>query len=114
MRTSTKHDDSEWEQEATKVEVTKPASIVYSVRFSPEELGRIRSIAKARNVKAGELIRESTLQHLREPENVDIAVAAPSADKVVYIGDRQKSHGMPQTHTGAPRDERYFAEIKMA
>ena len=69
-------DQEEWSEQAEESSVKKPASVVYSVRFSPAELTELRRIAADRQVPLSELIRTSAIRHVREPDSSNVDVSA--------------------------------------
>ncbi len=52
------------EEEEITVEVRKPLSTVFSVRFTPKELALIRAEADRTGIKMGALIKESVRQYV--------------------------------------------------
>ncbi len=74
-----KDDPEEWSDQAVEAEVARPPSIVYSVRFSSDELAELRRAAKTRRVTLSELVRTSAVEHVRESRDLQVHAAAPSA-----------------------------------
>ncbi len=72
-----RNDPAEWTEDAEKVRARPRGSVVYSVRFSPDELSDLRRLARFRGVTLSELIRSSVVQHARETDQPSVQASAP-------------------------------------
>lgn len=81
-----KSDEGEWADEAVEATVGRTQSIVYSVRFQKQELAELRRVAAAEGVTLSELIRASTLDHVRESRQPGVEVASPQAKILFFSG----------------------------
>ena len=61
-------EEGEWSEKPEKLAVSRPPSVVYSVRFNRSELEELRVAAKARGMTLSELIRRAVLAHVREAD----------------------------------------------
>ena len=61
-------EEGEWSDKPEKLAVSRPPSVVYSVRFNRSELEELRVAAKARGMTLSELIRRAVLAHVREAD----------------------------------------------
>ena len=61
-------EEGEWSEKPEKLAVSRPPSVVYSVRFNRSELEELRVAARARGMTLSELIRRAVLAHVREAD----------------------------------------------
>ncbi len=96
-----KEDAEEWEQEGEKPSEVRPTSIVFSVRFKPEEMARIKQAADSEAVRISDLLRQAVLQYISSTRRPKLSIEAPANSKFVITN--VELAGPP---TEAPRLER--------
>ena len=70
-------DESQWEDEPEEATVNRPASVVYSVRFAPNEIEEIRRSAAEMGVTPSEFVRRAAFEKIHRiaaPKNYTSAV----------------------------------------
>jgi hypothetical protein len=60
---ATRGDSAQWSAKAVKAKVRRPGSIVFSIRFSKDELEEVRVKAESEGLKVSEFIRRATLEY---------------------------------------------------
>jgi len=78
-----KEDAEEWEEEGAKPAEGKPTSIVFSVRFKPEEMARIKQLADMEAIRISDLLRQAVLQYISSARRPRITVGAPTDSRFV-------------------------------
>jgi len=96
-----KEDAEEWEEEGEKPSEGRPTSIVFSVRFKPEEMARIKELADREAIRISDLLRQAVLQYVSLARRPKITVGAPRDSRFVITN--VELAGPP---TEAPRPER--------
>ena len=96
-------EEGEWSEKPEKLAVSRPPSVVYSVRFNRSELEELRAAAKARGMTLSELIRRAVLAHVREAD-------VPNAS-VTHVG-KGLILKWPK-HLGAARTQNLEAETSV-
>jgi len=88
----TRRDDtSSWETEPTKANVRHTGTVVFSVRFSPEELAFIRDKAEEKGITVSELIRGAAIREVTTALSTNVLVSfeelVPGYDFVAMGGE---------------------------
>ena len=96
-----KEDAGEWENEGEKPSEGRPTSIVFSVRFKPEEMARIKQAADSEAVRISDLLRQAVLQYVSSSRRPRVTVGAPTDSRFVITNVEL---GGPDTE--APRPQR--------
>ena len=78
-----KEDAEEWEEEGEKPSEGRPTSIVFSVRFKPEELAWIKQVADSEAVRISDLLRQAILQYLSSSRRPRLTIEAPAGKFVI-------------------------------
>ncbi|MFQ5879556.1 MAG: DUF6290 family protein [Dehalococcoidia bacterium] len=60
-------DMSLWAEKPTRAKVRKGGSVVFSIRFTPDELEMLRRRADVQGITVSELIRQAVLESMAEP-----------------------------------------------
>ena len=95
-----KEDAEEWEEEGEKPSEGRPTSIVFSVRFKPEEMARIKQAADSEAVRISDLLRQAVLQYVSSSRHPRLTIEAPAGKFVIT---NVELAGPP---TEAPRPQR--------
>jgi hypothetical protein len=91
----------EWEEEGEKPSEGRPTSIVFSVRFKPEEMARIKQAADTEAIRISDLLRQAVLHYISSARRPKLTIEAPANSKFVITN--VELAGPP---TEAPRPER--------
>ncbi len=78
-------DVSTWSTQAAQVEVAKEPAVVFSVRFSPQEIRNLRRQADKRGVTISTYVRDAVLEH-SAPVGSTCIVWKASPDVAAVIG----------------------------
>jgi hypothetical protein len=78
-----KDDTGEWEEEGQKPSQERPTSIVFSVRFKPEEMARIKQAADSDAVRISDLLRQAVLQYVSSSRRPRLTIEAPAGKFVI-------------------------------
>jgi hypothetical protein len=78
-----KDDAEEWEDEGEKPSEVRPASIVFSIRFKPEEMAWIKEVADSEAIRISDLLRQAVLQYVSSARWPSLAVETPTEIRFV-------------------------------
>jgi len=78
-----KEDAEEWEEEGEKPSEGRPTSIVFSVRFKPEEMARIKQAADSEAIRISDLLRQAVLQYVSSSRRPKLTIEAPAGKFVI-------------------------------
>jgi len=78
-----KEDPGEWEEEGDKPSEVRPTSIVFSVRFKPEEMAWIKQVTDAEAIRISDLLRQAVLQYISSARRPRLAIEAPAGKFVI-------------------------------
>lgn len=70
-----REEEDEWSDKPEELKVSRPPSVVYSIRLSRPELEELRAAADAEGISLAELIRRSALTHVREEDTPNASVS---------------------------------------
>jgi len=97
-----KEDAEEWEQEGEKPSEVRPTSIVFSVRFKPEEMAWIKQVADSEAVRISDLLRQAVLQYVSSSRRPRLTIGAPADSKFVITNVELAG---PPTEAPRPKKE---------
>ena len=97
-----KEDAEEWEEEGEKPSEPRPTSIVFSVRFKPEEMGWIKQLAEREAIRISDLLRQAVLQYVSSARRPRITIGAPTDSRFVMTNVELAG---PPTEARRPRRE---------
>ncbi len=100
-----KDDAGEWEEEGEKPSGGRPSSIVFSVRFKPEEMARIKQLADTDAIRISDLLRQAVLQYISSARRPTVVIQAPGATFAMRNGELA---GLP---TEAPRPKKELPQL---
>jgi hypothetical protein len=78
-----KEDAEEWEEEGEKPSEGRPTSIVFSIRFKPEEMAQIKYLADIEAIRISDLLRQAVHQYISSARRPRITVGAPIGSRFV-------------------------------
>ena len=94
-------EEGEWSDKPQKLAVSRPPSVVYSVRFNRSELEELRIAAKARGMTLSELIRRAVLAHVREADVPNASVTQVGKGLILrwpkFLGAARTQNLEPET-----------------
>ena len=97
-----KEDAEEWEEEGEKPSEGRPTSIVFSVRFKPEEMARIKQLAEMEAIRISDLLRQAILQYVSSPRRPRVTIGAPTDSRFVMTNVELAG---PPTEARRPKKE---------
>ena len=78
-----KNDAEEWEEEGEKPSEGRPTSIVFSVRFKPDEMACIKQLADREAIRISDLLRQAVFQYVSSARRPRLAIEAPADSRFV-------------------------------
>jgi hypothetical protein len=99
-----KEDAEEWEEEGETPPKGRPSSIVFSLRFRPDEMARIKQLADAQTVRIADLLRQAILQYVSSSHRPKLSIEAPADSRFVMTNVE-----LAEPPTEAPRPKRVEA-----
>ena len=100
-----KEDPGEWEEEGDKPSEVRPTSIVFSVRFKPEEMARIKQLAEMEAIRISDLLRQAILQYVSSARRPNLTIEAEAPTDIRFVMTNVELAG-PPTEASRPKKAR--------
>ena len=83
-----KEDEGEWEEEPTSVRTPAKAGMVYSIRFTAEELAFLREVAEREGTRISDLVHHALADYIRRRREPIVELVTPPSSRVfIYRGE---------------------------